>query len=56
MQLLDLSQQLCDRLQQLVITYASYNVLCLDETEPNRYTHTHTQKHQLYILYKCFLS
>ncbi|XP_030270991.1 UPF0575 protein C19orf67 homolog [Sparus aurata] len=38
-QLLDLSQQLCDRLQQLVITYASYNVLCLDETEPNSVSH-----------------
>ncbi|XP_073325494.1 UPF0575 protein C19orf67 homolog [Pagrus major] len=38
-QLLDLSQQLCDRLQQLVITYASYNVLCLDEREPNSVSH-----------------
>ncbi|XP_037619896.1 UPF0575 protein C19orf67 homolog isoform X1 [Sebastes umbrosus] len=35
MQLLDFSQQLCDRLEQLVLTYASYNLLCLDETEPN---------------------
>ncbi|KAM9363659.1 UPF0575 protein C19orf67 homolog [Symphorus nematophorus] len=33
--LLDFSQQLCDRLEQLVLTYASYNLLCLDETEPN---------------------
>ncbi|XP_068582958.1 UPF0575 protein C19orf67 homolog isoform X2 [Cebidichthys violaceus] len=33
--LLDFSQQLCDRLEQLVLTYASYNLLCLDETNPN---------------------
>ncbi|XP_028459163.1 UPF0575 protein C19orf67 homolog isoform X1 [Perca flavescens] len=39
MQLLDFSQQLCDRLEQLVLTYASYNVLCLDETEPNSVSH-----------------
>ncbi|TMS22949.1 UPF0575 protein C19orf67-like protein [Larimichthys crocea] len=38
MQLLDFSQQLCDRLEQLVVTYASYGLLCLDETEPNRPT------------------
>ncbi|XP_070828477.1 UPF0575 protein C19orf67 homolog [Chaetodon trifascialis] len=37
--LLDLSQQLCDRLEQLVLTYASYNLLCLDETEPNSVSH-----------------
>lgn len=41
MQLLDFSQQLCDRLEQLVVTYASYGLLCLDETEPNRYTDRH---------------
>ncbi|KAK9539987.1 hypothetical protein VZT92_002465 [Zoarces viviparus] len=33
--LLDFSQQLRDRLEQLVLTYASYNLLCLDETNPN---------------------
>ncbi|KAM6941700.1 UPF0575 protein C19orf67 homolog [Lycodopsis pacificus] len=33
--LLDFSQQLCDRLEQLVLTYASYNLLCLDESNPN---------------------
>ncbi|XP_010738716.3 UPF0575 protein C19orf67 homolog [Larimichthys crocea] len=39
MQLLDFSQQLCDRLEQLVVTYASYGLLCLDETEPNSVSH-----------------
>ncbi|XP_062281554.1 UPF0575 protein C19orf67 homolog [Scomber scombrus] len=38
-QLFDLSQQLCDSLEQLVLTYASYNLLCLDETEPNSISH-----------------
>ncbi|XP_068448482.1 UPF0575 protein C19orf67 homolog [Clinocottus analis] len=38
-QLLDFSQQLCDRLEQLVLTYASYNLLCLDETKPNSVSH-----------------
>ncbi|XP_042250036.1 UPF0575 protein C19orf67 homolog isoform X2 [Thunnus maccoyii] len=38
-QLLDLSQQLCDSLEQLVLTYASYNLLCLDETEPSSMSH-----------------
>ncbi|XP_054460726.1 UPF0575 protein C19orf67 homolog [Anoplopoma fimbria] len=37
--LLDFSQQLCDRLEQLVLTYASYNLLCLDETKPNSVSH-----------------
>ncbi|XP_069023191.1 UPF0575 protein C19orf67 homolog isoform X2 [Embiotoca jacksoni] len=37
--LLDFSQQLCDRLEQLVLTYASYNLLCLDESEPNNVSH-----------------
>ncbi|KAI3353050.1 hypothetical protein L3Q82_019616, partial [Scortum barcoo] len=48
-QLLDFSQQLCDRLEQLVLTYASHNLLCIDETEPNRhaYTHTHTHTHNV---------
>ncbi|XP_029298863.1 UPF0575 protein C19orf67 homolog [Cottoperca gobio] len=39
LQLLDFSQQLCDRLEQLVLTYASYNLLCLDETKPNSVSH-----------------
>ncbi|XP_076583677.1 UPF0575 protein C19orf67 homolog [Chaetodon auriga] len=39
LQLLDLSQQLCDRLEQLVLTYANYNLLCLDEAEPNSVSH-----------------
>ncbi|XP_054865883.1 UPF0575 protein C19orf67 homolog [Amphiprion ocellaris] len=38
-QLLDFSEQLCDRLEQLVLTFASYNLLCLDETEPNGVSH-----------------
>ncbi|XP_051240191.1 UPF0575 protein C19orf67 homolog [Dicentrarchus labrax] len=38
-QLLDFSQQLCDRLEQLVLTCANYNLLCLDETEPNSVSH-----------------
>ncbi|XP_044047462.1 UPF0575 protein C19orf67 homolog isoform X2 [Siniperca chuatsi] len=38
-QLLDFSQQLCDRLEQLVLTYANYSLLCLDETEPNSVSH-----------------
>ncbi|KAM3864732.1 UPF0575 protein C19orf67 homolog [Diretmus argenteus] len=33
--LLHYSQQLCDRLEQLVLICASYNFLCLDETEPD---------------------
>ncbi|XP_040891196.1 UPF0575 protein C19orf67 homolog [Toxotes jaculatrix] len=37
--LLNFSQQLCDRLEQLVLTYASHSLLCLDETEPNSMSH-----------------
>ncbi|KAK2816841.1 hypothetical protein Q5P01_025032 [Channa striata] len=37
--LLDFSQQLCDKLEQLVLSCASYNLLCLDETEPNSVSH-----------------
>uniref|UniRef100_UPI0037E734AE UPF0575 protein C19orf67 homolog n=1 Tax=Semicossyphus pulcher TaxID=241346 RepID=UPI0037E734AE len=37
--LLDFSQQLCDKLEQLVLTYASYSLLCLDEAEPNSVSH-----------------
>ncbi|KAF3687494.1 UPF0575 protein C19orf67 -like protein [Channa argus] len=35
--LLDIYQQLCDKLEQLVLSCASYNLLCLEETEPNSY-------------------
>nr|XP_040042426.1 UPF0575 protein C19orf67 homolog [Gasterosteus aculeatus aculeatus] len=38
-QRLDFSQQLCDRLEQLLLTYASCNVLCLDETNPISLSH-----------------
>ncbi|XP_026215266.1 UPF0575 protein C19orf67 homolog [Anabas testudineus] len=37
--MLDFSQQLCDKLEQLVLTYASYSLLCLDEAEPNSVSH-----------------
>ncbi|XP_029353179.1 UPF0575 protein C19orf67 homolog [Echeneis naucrates] len=37
--LLDFSQQLCDRLEQLVLAFASYNLLCLNESEPNSTSH-----------------
>ncbi|XP_026227470.1 UPF0575 protein C19orf67 homolog isoform X2 [Anabas testudineus] len=37
--LLAFSQQLCDRLEKLVLTYANYNLLCLDEAEPNSVSH-----------------
>ncbi|XP_068607118.1 UPF0575 protein C19orf67 homolog [Brachionichthys hirsutus] len=37
--LLDFSQQLSDRLVQLVLSYAGHNLLCLDETEPNGVSH-----------------
>ncbi|KAI4833098.1 hypothetical protein KUCAC02_016017 [Chaenocephalus aceratus] len=33
------TRQLCDRLEQLVLTFASYNLLSLDETEPNSVSH-----------------
>ncbi|XP_042340453.1 UPF0575 protein C19orf67 homolog [Plectropomus leopardus] len=39
MQLLDFSQQLCDRLEQLVLTCASCSVFSLDETNPNSMSH-----------------
>ncbi|XP_067355802.1 UPF0575 protein C19orf67 homolog [Channa argus] len=38
-QLLDIYQQLCDKLEQLVLSCASYNLLCLEETEPNSVSH-----------------
>ncbi|KAM8880527.1 UPF0575 protein C19orf67 homolog [Spinachia spinachia] len=44
---LDFSQQLCDRLEQLVLTYASYNLLCLDETNPNSVSHFFIGQSQL---------
>ncbi|XP_045071388.1 UPF0575 protein C19orf67 homolog, partial [Coregonus clupeaformis] len=34
--LLDFSQQLCARLEQLVLTYASFDFLSLEEAEPAR--------------------
>lgn len=37
MQLLEFSQQLCDRLEQLLLTYATRGFLSLNESEPNRY-------------------
>ncbi|KAM6940574.1 UPF0575 protein C19orf67 homolog [Xenentodon cancila] len=37
--LLDFSQQLCDRLEQLVLAYASFGLLCLDEMEPRSVSH-----------------
>ena len=63
-QLLDFSQQLCTRLEQLVLTYARYNFLSLVESEPDRYTHihlyiyihghthihTHTQTHNIQVM------
>jgi hypothetical protein len=36
-QFLDFSQQLCERLEQLVLTYASFDFLSLEETDPARY-------------------
>ncbi|XP_067115785.1 UPF0575 protein C19orf67 homolog [Osmerus mordax] len=38
-QLLDFSQQLCTRLEQLVLTSASYNFLSLVESEPDSISH-----------------
>ncbi|XP_078804245.1 UPF0575 protein C19orf67 homolog isoform X6 [Oryzias latipes] len=35
-ELLDFSQQLCERLEQLLLTYARYGILSVDEAEPNR--------------------
>ncbi|XP_028286167.1 UPF0575 protein C19orf67 homolog [Parambassis ranga] len=37
--LLDFSQQLCDRLEQMVLTFADYNLLCLDEADPDSVSH-----------------
>uniref|UniRef100_A0A3Q3EFB1 Si:ch211-214c7.5 n=1 Tax=Kryptolebias marmoratus TaxID=37003 RepID=A0A3Q3EFB1_KRYMA len=37
--LLDFSQQLCDKLEQLVLTYASYGLLSLNEAEPDSASH-----------------
>ncbi|XP_061584784.1 UPF0575 protein C19orf67 homolog [Cololabis saira] len=39
LQLLDVSQQLSDRLEQLVLAYASADLLCLDETQPHSVSH-----------------
>ncbi|XP_055365539.1 UPF0575 protein C19orf67 homolog isoform X2 [Betta splendens] len=35
MKLCEFSQQLCDRLEQLVLTFCSYDLLCVDDTDPN---------------------
>ncbi|XP_015248292.1 PREDICTED: UPF0575 protein C19orf67 homolog, partial [Cyprinodon variegatus] len=37
--LLDFSQQLCERLEQLLLTYASYDLISLDEADPNSTSH-----------------
>lgn len=37
-QLLDFSQQLCDKLEQMLLRCSSYNLLSLDEKEPQRCT------------------
>ncbi|XP_028286286.1 UPF0575 protein C19orf67 homolog [Parambassis ranga] len=37
--LLDFSQQLCDRLEQMVLTFANYDLLCLDEADPDSVSH-----------------
>ncbi|XP_029916518.1 UPF0575 protein C19orf67 homolog isoform X2 [Myripristis murdjan] len=56
--LLDFSQQLCDRLEQLVLTCASYNLLCLDETKPDSVSHfyigqCHTSRLKLTMFWYC---
>ncbi|AWP05869.1 putative UPF0575 protein C19orf67 -like [Scophthalmus maximus] len=38
-ELLDFSQQLCDKLEQLMLTYARHSLLCLDETKPDSLSH-----------------
>ncbi|XP_011475702.2 UPF0575 protein C19orf67 homolog isoform X8 [Oryzias latipes] len=38
-ELLDFSQQLCERLEQLLLTYARYGILSVDEAEPNSVSH-----------------
>ncbi|XP_061839940.1 UPF0575 protein C19orf67 homolog isoform X2 [Nerophis lumbriciformis] len=38
-QLLHFSQQLCDTLEHLVFTFASHNLLSLDQTEPENLSH-----------------
>uniref|UniRef100_M3ZW95 Si:ch211-214c7.5 n=1 Tax=Xiphophorus maculatus TaxID=8083 RepID=M3ZW95_XIPMA len=37
--LLSFSQQLCDKLEQLLLTYASHDLISLDEAEPNSISH-----------------
>ncbi|XP_013860299.1 UPF0575 protein C19orf67 homolog isoform X2 [Austrofundulus limnaeus] len=37
--LLEFSQQLCDRLEQLLLTYATHGILSLNETEPDSVSH-----------------
>ncbi|XP_026158980.1 UPF0575 protein C19orf67 homolog [Mastacembelus armatus] len=45
--LLDFSQQMCDRLERLISKYASYNLLCLDETDPHSVSHFYIGQRQL---------
>ncbi|XP_053273986.1 UPF0575 protein C19orf67 homolog [Pleuronectes platessa] len=37
--LLDFSEQLCDKLEQLVLTHARHSLLCLDESDPSSLSH-----------------
>ncbi|XP_041730715.1 UPF0575 protein C19orf67 homolog isoform X1 [Coregonus clupeaformis] len=45
--LLDFSQQLCARLEQLVLTYASFDFLSLEEAEPASISHFYIGKCQI---------
>ncbi|XP_061627678.1 UPF0575 protein C19orf67 homolog isoform X2 [Phyllopteryx taeniolatus] len=38
-QLMEFSQQMCDTLEHLILTFASTNLLTLDESEPNNMSH-----------------
>ncbi|XP_029537871.2 UPF0575 protein C19orf67 homolog [Oncorhynchus nerka] len=44
---LDFSQQLCERLEQLVLTYASFDFLSLEETDPASVSHFYIGKCQI---------
>uniref|UniRef100_A0A8C6LPA7 Si:ch211-214c7.5 n=1 Tax=Nothobranchius furzeri TaxID=105023 RepID=A0A8C6LPA7_NOTFU len=39
LQLLDFSQQLCEKLEQLVLTFSDHGLVSVDETEPNSISH-----------------
>ncbi|XP_029595771.1 UPF0575 protein C19orf67 homolog isoform X1 [Salmo trutta] len=45
--LLDFSQKLCERLEQLVLTYASFDFLSLEETDPASVSHFYIGKCQI---------